>query len=422
MKKLLFSAFTIFATLSAFTQTQLIENFNYGSANDTLTAVNVNNNWIQIGTTTTFPIRANGTGLTFSGYAGSGIGNSASLTTSGQDIYRDFSSVITASNVYCSFVLNVSAAQAAGDYFLALLPNSSTTNYAARTFAKASGAGYVLGISKGTETVIYSSTVLSFNTSYVVVVKYIYNSGGSTDDQCGLYIFPSTIPATEPSSFDAGITIGVATDMPNVARVALRQGSAGNSATLTIDGIRASATWANGPLPVKLTSFTAEAVNQNVILNWATAAELNNNGFEIEKSLDGKHFEKIAFVKGNGTSARVNKYQFIDAVATKQIDAYYRLKQVDFDGKFTYSDIVKVSNDNQLDVVVGPNPFSNEIKVTSNQNIYAIEVIDMTGKVCFSSNPNSLNYSFKLDNMNNGVYFIRVNNGEQTISKRIIKN
>lgn len=197
--------------------------------------------------------------------------------------------------------------------------------------------------------------------------------------------------------------------------------STANTTTVTRRGV-VFITSTDAPLPVKLTSFTAEQANQNVVLNWVTAVEINNNGFEVEKSFDGKNFEKIAFVKGNGTSSHINKYQFVDAIAGKQISTYYRLKQVDFDGEFSYSDVVKISNENQLDVVVGPNPFSNEIKVTSTQNIHAIEVIDVTGKVCFSSNPNSSTYSFKLDNVNNGVYFIRVNNGEQTISKRIIKN
>ncbi|MES2381055.1 MAG: T9SS type A sorting domain-containing protein [Bacteroidota bacterium] len=176
-----------------------------------------------------------------------------------------------------------------------------------------------------------------------------------------------------------------------------------------------------GTLPVKWNNFTAYNNNNNTTLNWSTASEINNNYFEVERSLDAKNYTTIGKVKGNGNTNIISNYQFIDNTQVSTT-VYYRLKQVDFDGKFTYSDIVKVSNDNQLDVVVGPNPFSNEIKVTSNQNISAIEVIDVTGKVCFSSNPNSLNYSFKLDNMNNGVYFIRVNNGEQTISKRIIKN
>lgn len=174
-------------------------------------------------------------------------------------------------------------------------------------------------------------------------------------------------------------------------------------------------------LPVKLTSFSASTTSNNVVLNWSTTTEVNNYGFELERSTDNNAFEKIGFVKGNGTSNSLNNYQFIDNILITGT-TYYRLKQIDFDGQFTYADIVKVSNNNQLDVIIGPNPFNNEIKVTSNQNIYAVEVIDMTGKVCFSSNPNSFNYSFKLDNMNNGIYFIRVNNGEQTISRRIIKN
>ncbi len=417
MKKILLSFFTISCMVSGFAQTQLIENFNY-TINDSLAATNVNNNWAIISGSTVNAIRANGTSLTFTGYNGSGIGPSVTLTTTGQDIYRDFTSSISASNVYCSFLLNVSAAQANGDYFFAYLPNTSTVNYTGRVFVKSNGTGYSLGISKSSETAVYSTNILSFNTTYMLVVKYVYNSTGTTDDQCGIYVFPSTIPTTEPTSFDVGVSAGTITDLANVSRVALRQGTASNAPTLSIDGIRVSNTWANGPLPVKLVNFSASLNNNQTELNWSTASETNNKGFEVERSIDGVNFETIGFVKGNGNSNRINKYSFIDA---NQSSAFYRLKQIDFDGQFEYSSTVKVSNDELL-VDLTPNPFNDNLVINSPTMIENAEIIDVTGKVKLMEIVNSNRATINTSTLSNGIYFIRINNGQKVITKRIIKN
>ncbi len=171
-------------------------------------------------------------------------------------------------------------------------------------------------------------------------------------------------------------------------------------------------------VPVKLTSFTGKALQYGNSLNWVTASELNNAGFEVERSIDGENFEQIAFVKGNGTTGLVSKYEYIDYNAG---NAYYRLKQVDFDGQFDYSQLIKLATDIALEVSVSPNPFTDEVIVSSKENIDAIEVVDVAGRSCFVAKPNSSNYTFTLDNLQNGVYFIRIKSGEQTTNKWIVK-
>ena len=94
-------------------------------------------------------------------------------------------------------------------------------------------------------------------------------------------------------------------------------------------------------VPVELISFTAVSAGSNVNLNWTTATEINNQGFEIQRSADKKEFVTVGFVKGAGTSTNENYYSFTD----KNISGskyFYRLKQVDFDGTYSYSDIVEV--------------------------------------------------------------------------------
>ncbi len=94
-------------------------------------------------------------------------------------------------------------------------------------------------------------------------------------------------------------------------------------------------------VPVELTTFTAEAAGEKVELTWETATETNNKGFEVERSSDDVNFSSIGFVDGNGTSTEANSYSFVDFHATSGT-YYYRLKQVDFDGTFAYSEVVEV--------------------------------------------------------------------------------
>ena len=96
-------------------------------------------------------------------------------------------------------------------------------------------------------------------------------------------------------------------------------------------------------VPVELTSFSASVVNyKKVELKWTTATEINNAGFEIQRSDNGKLFNKIGFVKGRGTVSEINNYAYSDnKVSIKTY--YYRLKQIDFNGSFNYSNIINVN-------------------------------------------------------------------------------
>lgn len=96
------------------------------------------------------------------------------------------------------------------------------------------------------------------------------------------------------------------------------------------------------PLPVELTSFTAETSNNAVVLRWNTATERNNSGFQVERKINGS-FQKIAFVQGNGTSSSPKNYSYTDAKLRDNGTYTYRLKQIDNDGAFSYSKEVEVS-------------------------------------------------------------------------------
>ena len=123
MKKLylLFTVLFIFSIANVFAQT-LIEDFDY-PVGDTLTS----HGWSTTGTTTTNSILVVSPGLSYTGYASSGIGNAASLTTSGQDVNKQYTDSVTSGSVYASFMVNVTSAQTAGDYFLHLGVNPTNT-------------------------------------------------------------------------------------------------------------------------------------------------------------------------------------------------------------------------------------------------------------------------------------------------------
>ncbi len=94
------------------------------------------------------------------------------------------------------------------------------------------------------------------------------------------------------------------------------------------------------PIPVELISFTANASEGLVELSWITATETNNQGFEVQRSAGGGEFEAIAFVEGHGTTTETQTYSYSDR--NVNVGSYsYRLKQIDFDGTFEYSDEIE---------------------------------------------------------------------------------
>ena len=91
-------------------------------------------------------------------------------------------------------------------------------------------------------------------------------------------------------------------------------------------------------------------------MNWVTQSEINNYGFEIEKSPDGNHFTKTGFVDGAGNANSVHEYEFKDFNMHSTV-LYYRLKQIDFNGAFDYSEIIKITRKNEhLPLLIYPNP------------------------------------------------------------------
>jgi len=207
-------------------------------------------------------------------------------------------------------------------------------------------------------------------------------------------------------------------------------------AQLGIDNITA----APQPLPVELTSFTAALINGNVLLNWETASENNNRGFEIERKLNENtsagEWQLIAFKEGHGTSIEKHSYSYLNNVS--RISAYeifYRLKQIDFDGRFTYSSIVSVRLSPEEFALYQnyPNPFnpSTEIifrlKKSSDVKLKIFDILGNEIKTLLDENKQAGSYSIKWsgeDNsgilVNSGTYFYRLSADNFTSVKKMI--
>ena len=188
-------------------------------------------------------------------------------------------------------------------------------------------------------------------------------------------------------------------------------------------------------LPIKLIYFKAIKEANNVRLNWETATEENNDYFTIERSKDGKTFEKLFTKEGAGTSKTSLFYVGFDSHPFNGI-SYYRLKQTDTDGKFAYSEIQSVEfnstmddNDKQIQVSVYPNPATDNTfhidLTTENEETIFIKIYDEVGKLIFhediASEKGKNILTINLPGVTSGVYLLEVNSETIGIEEHQVK-
>jgi hypothetical protein len=192
----------------------------------------------------------------------------------------------------------------------------------------------------------------------------------------------------------------------------------------------------NSPLPVELSSLTAKAADNSVTLNWETATEVNNYGFEVERlikneKLEIKNFETIGFVEGNGNSNSPKEYSFIDE-SVKNGKYSYRLKQIDSDGKFSYSIEIEV----ELNVIPTeyvlyqnyPNPFNPSTTIRfglPKDGIVTLEVYNIIGeKVATLVNKELTSGYHTIDftgsSLSSGIYLYKITAGEFKSTKKFV--
>jgi len=193
----------------------------------------------------------------------------------------------------------------------------------------------------------------------------------------------------------------------------------------------------NSNLPVELISFTARSVDNNVDLNWSTASEENNAGFEVQRSFDGRNFETIDFVEGRGTTSEIQHYRFTDLDITSaaiQTTVYYRLKQIDLNGQFEIFDIAAV----ELDIEIAQFEITKVIGTRGNTrmiNVY-FQADERTSKVDVTlvninsayiqrnriqvSDTGMNMIEYDLVDAPDGFYVISINNGKEIITQKFV--
>ncbi len=186
------------------------------------------------------------------------------------------------------------------------------------------------------------------------------------------------------------------------------------------------------PLPVELVSFAARAEKNSIILEWQTATEINNFGFNIERKNQNENWKVLSFVQGNGNSNAPKTYSYVDSNPLFGV-VQYRLKQIDFDGKFEYSSIVEIYFEAPTNFRLEqnhPNPF-NPSTVISYQipafSHVSLKVYDVLGREVATlvdqfKHPGNYNYEWRIDNseLSSGIYYYRLVTDYYTEAKKMI--
>ncbi len=261
-------------------------------------------------------------------------------------------------------------------------------------------------------------------------LAFFYKIGASTLDETGyeavsLIDFNSPIATATAAALDGNAATNSATLMHNCT-VNIPVGStvffkwqdvndSGGDHGMGIDDL--SVTFNNQVMPVELVSFSAKNMGENVLTIWETATEINNAYFDVERSQDGVSFEKIGKINGKGTTNQRQFYQFEDAEPAQGTN-YYRLRQVDFDGKNELSKTVSVSFGSASEKVkIYPTLVENSINVEfEGQSSSEILVRDIAGRVLLrkklskeSQNTEGVQTQrFDVNSLTSGTYFLSV--------------
>jgi hypothetical protein len=246
-----------------------------------------------------------------------------------------------------------------------------------------------------------------FNTDIPVNAgTIIWNFGDGSGNLSGLGLTPThTFPST-------GSTVGY-------------------TITVTFDDSYCGHTWTanrienvNCPLPVQLLNFSGASRNNGVLLSWQTATELNNEYFDLQRSIDGANFESIYKRAGAGNSNGLLSYQYIDPYEGTGI-VYYRLVQHDFDGKTSVSRVIAIqlSNIGKAPVSIVPNPFSESVVLTKLMDEEATIIIyDMLGRT-LESKKSSFGESvvYMGSHLSKGSYLISYISSQSTYTQKVEK-
>lgn len=386
--------------------------------------------WIPYSDNDINPITvSSGNNLYYEGYWSNNYGKAIDLNSSGEDVYFP----ITPSpyiDIYCSFLVKVSSATSTGDFFFQLSENPiNLSKFRGKVFIKDNGGGRVLfglNFASTAANLVYSDSSYSYNTTHLVILKYSFFSGNN-NDVVSLFIDPE-VPIYEPDP-DLSVSDNTKSDLDNFGSFVIRQGDNLTSPKLKFDSIIASAKWTStGGLPVELVDFNVSSSESSTDIFWSTASEINNYGFEIERSIDKLNWDKIGFIPGKGNTTEKQTYYFSD----KRVNAnvFYRLKQIDNNGDFHYSSIksLKIEPSSFNLFTNYPNPFNPgtiiSYQLTANSFV-TLKVFDLLGREITTlentrKNPGKHDIHFDATELTAGIYIYQLRAGNQVETRKML--
>ncbi len=276
----------------------------------------------------------------------------------------------------------------------------------------------------------------------------------SSSTKYALYEFPGAIPTTAVDTLSGLQYVPDTTSVPrsgfvfggiafnSTGQIYLSTGSPDNRlyilqdnlalsliGTLSADAAGSDLTSNNFPvssLPVGYLNFDGVLQNNEAVLNWQTVSEINNKGFNVQKSTDGQTFANIGYVQGHGTSQIINNYIFADPKLLSG-DNYYRLQQVDLDGNFTYSGEIKLEF-SKFDWSILGNPSNNtwvQLQLDKTHEV-SLQVVSLSGDVILTVNKGSITQGtygipLNLGNAAAGMYVVRLMIDGKSYSKNMVK-
>ena len=169
-------------------------------------------------------------------------------------------------------------------------------------------------------------------------------------------------------------------------------------------------------VPLKLLSFNAYKQNKTVLLQWKTTNEINSSHFEIERSTDGRNFSKIALV--NATGYNTNNYTSQDEMPFTGIN-YYRLKMMDKDGRFVYSETATINFKQSTNVTVQPNPAKDFIVIPNGEQYKSVRLVDINGREILRFEK-SINNRYNIAGVAKGIYLVQLFSDDMMEVKKIV--
>ncbi len=255
-----------------------------------------------------------------------------------------------------------------------------------------------------------------------VTINYNDPSGSSTaldNDKSHVWVGTTRVDFTNPTTMAVNNTIQATTASQTLKNFKFLFNNANGNSAIAIDDLEIS-TGNNVVIPVTLSSFKAkkmEAANQ---LTWTTETEINNKGYDVQRQTSNGSWEALGFVKGTGLPST---YSFEDK--TPLSISYYRLRQMDFDGKETLSKVVSVAQSQKGQVRVSPNPASDKVNISLSNNdgfeATIITVYDLLGKQVLTQKTTANTVELDMSSLAKGTYLLKINANNSVYTEKITR-